>query len=256
MARQVINLDASDLRSFAEAVEPSLRWKYDPVTAARVPDADRSDAVEEWVCRVQEEWGACGRVVVVDEAPVAYVLYAPPVHLPGLGDVATGPPSADAVVLAELYVSPEVRGAGVGKLLVHAVAKDLTLRDVAALETFATHAPSPDRGITTHSRTTASHRGTGTSDASLIGDPERAAPGRPGELLPVGFLEAVGFATHRTHSTTPRMRMDLRAARTWMDEVELALERLMGAVRPVIKPGFKPAPKPQTRSLRSGPRAP
>lgn len=239
MARQVINLDASDLRTFADEVEPSLRWKYDPVTAARVPDADRLDALEEWVCRVQEEWGPCGRVVVVDDVPLGYVLYAPPAHLPGLGDVATGPPSPDAVVLAELYVCPEAQGAGLGKLLVHAAAKDLVLRDVAALETFGTYVQNPDRGRLEQGAT---------------------AFVRPGELLPVGFLESVGFTTHRTHSTTPRMRMDLRAARTWMDEVELALERLVGAVRPVIKsrfkPRFKPVAKPQTRSLRSGPRAP
>ncbi|WP_162598687.1 GNAT family N-acetyltransferase [Nocardioides gilvus] len=231
-------MDASDLRAFAEAVEPCLRWKYDPVTAARLPDAERLDALEEWVARVQEEWGACGRMVVVDEVPLGYVLYAPPAHLPGLGDVATGPPSADAVVLAEMYVLPEARRAGVGKLLVHAAAKDLVLREVAALETFGTYADV----------------------AAAAETAETAPPGRTDHLLPVGFLESVGFATHRTHSTTPRMRMDLRAARSWMDEVELALERLVGAVRPVIrprfKPRFKPVAKPQTRSLRSGPRAP
>lgn len=227
VARRVMNLDRSDLRAFADAQAPCLRWKYDPVMAARVPETERLDAVEEWVARVQEEWGPCGRMVVVDEVPLGYVLYAPPAHLPGLGDVATGPPSADAVVLVDMYVRSEVQRAGVGKLLVHAAAKDLVLRDVAALETFGAHPPEPVR---------------------------------PQHLLPVGFLEAVGFATHRAHSTTPRMRMDLRAARTWMDEVELALERLVGAVRPmikpVIKPRFKPAPEPQTRSLRSGPRVP
>lgn len=235
MARQVIALDASDLRAFADVVEPCLRWKYDPVTAARLPDAERLDALEEWVARVQEEWGPCGRIVLVDDVALGYVLYAPPAHLPGLGDVATGPPSGDAVVLAELYVLPEARRAGVGKLLVHAAVKDLVLREVSALETFGTYADQGDPKIDGKEPTTRS---------------------RTDELLPVGFLESVGFATHRTHSTTPRMRMDLRAARTWMDEVELALERLVGAVRPVIRPRFKPVPKPQTRSLRSGPRAP
>jgi hypothetical protein len=48
----------------------------------------------------------------------------------------------------------------------------------------------------------------------------------------------VGFKTQRAHSTTPRMRMDLRTTVTWRTEVEAALERLVGAVRPV-----RPAPK-------------
>ena len=42
------------------------------------------------------------------------------------------------------------------------------------------------------------------------------------------FLGSVGFKTHRPHARTPRMRMDLRTALTWKDEVEAALERLLG----------------------------
>ena len=45
----------------------------------------------------------------------------------------------------------------------------------------------------------------------------------------------MGFKTQRAHATTPRMRMDLRTAVTWRDEVEAALERLLGAVRPAPK---------------------
>ena len=54
-------------------------------------------------------------------------------------------------------------------------------------------------------------------------------------LMPVDFLTSVGFKTQRAHATTPRMRMDLRSALSWRDEVEAALERLLGAVRPAPK---------------------
>ena len=54
-------------------------------------------------------------------------------------------------------------------------------------------------------------------------------------MLPADFLGSVGFKTHRAHRTTPRMRMDLRLALTWKDEVEAALERLLGAVRPTAE---------------------
>ena len=61
-----------------------------------------------------------------------------------------------------------------------------------------------------------------------------------GCVMPAEFLGRVGFKTQRAHATTPRMRMDLRSVVTWKSEVELALERLWGAVRPA------PAPAPKT----------
>ena len=53
--------------------------------------------------------------------------------------------------------------------------------------------------------------------------------------LPTEFLGGVGFKTQRAHPTTPRMRMELRTALSWKDEVELALERMWGVVRPTHK---------------------
>ena len=63
----------------------------------------------------------------------------------------------------------------------------------------------------------------------------------------VEFLGSVGFKTHRPHARTPRMRMDLRSALTWRDEVEAALEKLIGVVRPTPKPSTE---RP-TRSMRT-----
>ena len=51
-------------------------------------------------------------------------------------------------------------------------------------------------------------------------------------MLPAEFLGRVGFRTQRAHVTTPRMRMELRSAISWKDEVEAALEKLWGVVRP------------------------
>ena len=48
-------------------------------------------------------------------------------------------------------------------------------------------------------------------------------------------LGALGFGTHRPHPLHPRFRMDLRRSVTWKDEVELAIERFWGAVRPTKK---------------------
>ena len=46
-------------------------------------------------------------------------------------------------------------------------------------------------------------------------------------MVPVDFLGGVGFKTHRPHPTSPRMRMDLRTAVTWRDEVDAAIDRLV-----------------------------
>ena len=56
-----------------------------------------------------------------------------------------------------------------------------------------------------------------------------------GCVLPAEFYGGVGFKTQRAHPTTTRMRMELRTALSWKDEVELALERVWGAVRPTQK---------------------
>lgn len=52
-------------------------------------------------------------------------------------------------------------------------------------------------------------------------------------LLPVEFLTAVGFYTVRDHPAYPRMRLDLRTALRWREEVESAVERLFTPVRSI-----------------------
>jgi hypothetical protein len=100
-------------------------------------------------------------------------------------------------------------------MLVRAMARDLVERDIRAVEAFG-------------------YRG-------------RALHGSAGRCqVPVDFLSGVGFRTHRPHPLTPRMRMDLRSAVTWKDEVEAALERLVGVVRPQTKPRHAPGGAPRS----------
>jgi hypothetical protein len=49
-------------------------------------------------------------------------------------------------------------------------------------------------------------------------------------VLPADFLLAVGFRTHRPHAAYPRMRMDLATTVSWREELETALDRLLGVV--------------------------
>lgn len=212
MSRKVVRLTLDHLEEFVAApCRSCLFWELDPVRRERVTDAcAEKDA---WVSEVLREWGSCGRVVLVDDVPAGYAVYAPEAFVPGAAAFATAPVSPDAVLLTTVHVEPAYRGGGLARMLVQGMARDLVQRGgVAAVEAF--------------------------------GDPS----GRGGRcLLPVEFLGSVGFKTYRPHLTAPRLRMELRATVSWKDEVESAFGRLVGAMSP--KPARGPAPK-ATRASR------
>jgi GNAT superfamily N-acetyltransferase len=211
MSRKVVRLTLDHLEELAAPCRSCLFWELDPVRRGRVADAcGEKDA---WVSEVLRSWGSCGRVVLVDDVPVGYAVYAPEAFVPGGAAFPTAPVSPDAVLLTMVHVDPAYRGGGLARMLVQGMAADLVGRGgIGAVEAF--------------------------------GDPT----GRGGRcLLPVDFLGSVGFKTHRPHPVAPRMRMELRSTVSWRDEVEHAFGRLVGAMRPKSARG--PAPK-ATRTSR------
>ena len=50
--------------------------------------------------------------------------------------------------------------------------------------------------------------------------------------MPVDFLLSVGFKTVRPHTRYPRLRLELKTALSWREDVEVALERLLGSMSP------------------------
>jgi len=211
MSRTAVRLTLDNLDAIPAPCRSCLFWECDPVRRGRLDDP--AGEKEAWVSEVLREWGSCGRVAVVEDQLVGYVVYAPAGFVPGSAGFATSPVSADAVLLTTVHVDPGARGGGVGRMLVRAMARDLVERDVRAVEAFG-------------------HRG-------LLGRPDRCT-------VPADFLSGVGFRTQRAHPVTPRMRMDLRTALTWKSEVEAALERLVGAVRPTPKPRRAPEGTPRS----------
>jgi GNAT superfamily N-acetyltransferase len=157
----------------------------------------------DWVRAVLLEWGSCGQVAYVDGQAAGFVLYAPAEYVDGPSVVATSSTSDDAVLLMTARVLPEYAGAGLGSVLVQSMVKDLMRRrKVKAIEAFG--------------------------DAQGL---ELRC------LVPAGFLTAVGFKTVQPHPRFPRLRLDLRNVVTWRTDVELALERWLGAIRPsVVRP--------------------
>lgn len=205
MSRKTVRLTLDGLASLPAPVRGCLFWELSPVDRGRLADAERAAEKEAWVSEVLREWGSCGRIALVDGDPVGLAIYAPAAWLPGAMTLPTAPSSPDAVVLGALWVDPQHRGGGVGRLLIQGMARDLVRRGHAAVEAYGR----------------AGHR-----EESCV--------------VPVGFLSGVGFRTQRPHPTVPRMRMDLRSTLRWKSEVEQALERLWGAVRPTQQKATRP----------------
>jgi GNAT superfamily N-acetyltransferase len=216
MSRKIVRLTLDHLAVLPGSCHSCLFWELDPVRRARVLPEEAAAEKESWISQVLRDWGSCGRVALVDDVAVGHAIYAPASYVPGAGVFPTAPVSPDAVLLTAVYVAPRLRGGGLGRMLVQGMAKDLILRrtEVRAVEAF--------------------------------GDTR----GRAGCVVPMDFLGGVGFKTQRAHPTTPRMRMELRSAVTWRDEVEQALERLVGAVRPAPK-ATPDAPLRLSRGTRS-----
>jgi GNAT superfamily N-acetyltransferase len=137
--------------------------------------------------------------VYVDSVPAGYVMYAPPAYVPRAVAFPTSPVSADAVLLMTGHVLPEFAGGGLGRMLLQSVAKDLTRRGVKAIEAFGDLNHNPDA---------------------------------PACVLPADHLKAVGFKTVRPHHRFPRLRLELKSAVSWREDVEVALERLLGSMSP------------------------
>lgn len=202
MGRRTVRLTVDHLADFPDPCRSCLFWELDPVRRARLADEERPGEKEAWASAVLRDWGSCGRVAMVDDEPVGYLLYAPAAFVPGTSGFPTAPISPDAVQLMTAYVAPEHAGGGLGRMLVQGMARDLVKHGgIRAVEAFG-----DTRGRSGHC------------------------------VVPADFLASVGFKTQRSHPVNPRMRMELTSTLTWRDEVEVALEKLLGVVRPAVRP--------------------
>ena len=203
MSRRVVGVTLDNLEQLPKHCRRCVYWELAPHIKAQAEEFGQTEVEKEaWVSGVLLEWGSCGRLIYSDSLPVGFVLYAPPNAVPRANAFPTSPPSADAVLLTGFHVLPEFRGGGLGRTLVQAVAKDLTRRGVRAIEAFGDASPNAA---------------------------ENEAMGHAC-VVPAAFLTAVGFKTVRPHPKWPRLRLEIRSAISWKEDVEAALERLLGQV--------------------------
>lgn len=204
MGRQFVPLTLDNLPELPKRCRDCVFWELDPVNGAAAVRSGHPDAEKEaWISAVLLEWGSCGRLVQVDGQPVGFVLYAPPAYVPRSSTFPTSPVSPDAVQLMTAWLLPEYRGQGLGRVIVQTVAKDVLRRGFRAIEAFG-----DARG----------------EDSACV--------------LPAEHLLAVGFKTVRPHHAFPRLRLDLRSTVSWKQDVERALDQLLGAVQkePALRP--------------------
>ncbi|EHR53890.1 putative acetyltransferase [Saccharomonospora marina XMU15] len=200
MPRRVEGVTLDNLEQLPLSCRRCVYWELAPHLREQAEQFGETEVEKEaWVSAVLLEWGSCGRIVYSGDIPVGFVLYAPPSAVPRAAAFPTSPPSADAVLLTAFQVLPEFRGGGLGRALVQAVARDLTRRGVRAVEAFGDADPQPD----------------GEEHSCVV---------------PAGFLRSVGFKTVRPHPKWPRLRLELRSSISWKEDVEAALEKLLGQV--------------------------
>ncbi len=210
MSRRCASLTLDNLDDLPRSCRRCVFWELDPVAREAAEEAGDVELEKEaWLSATLLEWGSCGKIAYVDSSPAGYLTYAPPVHVPRSRAFPTSPVSADAVLLMTARLLPEFTGGGLGRMLVQTAAKDLSRRGVRAIEAFGRATPA---------------------DGSEL----------PfgGCVVPADFLLAVGFKTVRPHHLFPRLRLDLRNALSWREDVEVALERLLGSMNP--EPAFRP----------------
>jgi GNAT superfamily N-acetyltransferase len=197
MGRQLVPLTLDNLADLPGRCRSCVFWELDPVSGEAAVRAGRPEVEKEsWISAVLLEWGSCGRVVYVDEHPIGFVLYAPPAYVPRSAAFPTSPVSPDAVQLMTAWLMPEYQGQGLGRIVVQTVAKDLLRRGFKAIEAFGS-----------------------------------ARWEEAGCLVPAEYLLSVGFKTVRPHHRFPRMRLELRSTVSWREDVERALDQLLGAVQ-------------------------
>src|SRR5690554_3426885 len=105
MTRRLVNLTLDTLTDLPRPCRECVFWEVDPVAAQETCAAgDPALEKEAWLSRTLLEWGSCGKLVYVDDAPAGYVMYAPPAYLPRAGAFPTSPPSPDAALLTTAHV--------------------------------------------------------------------------------------------------------------------------------------------------------
>jgi GNAT superfamily N-acetyltransferase len=200
MGRRLRPMTAADLYLLPDPCGRCAFWETSVADlAAPSEHPDRAARKAEWAEEVTARWGYCGVLAVHDDEVLGFLTLAPAGLVRRLPAFSTTPASADVAVLLSAQVIEPWRGKGIGRQLVTTAAGLVARRDIRALEAVGTRRDGPSC------------------------------------MMPVGWLETVGFSVVREHPVTPRLRMDLHATQRWTG-LGAAWNRLTGLVAPPVAP--------------------
>jgi ribosomal protein S18 acetylase RimI-like enzyme len=186
--REILDLDRSLVAALPGDCSTCCFWE---TTGAGSPGTcPAGQSKEEWASRVLAEGFSPGKLIVSDNVSLGYVQFAPAGTVPRLTSLLYPLPSNDSIYITCVYVLPELRGRGLGKLLLESVSRALNRSGARALETHG------------------------------LPRVRRAPPG------PADFFAAYGFRVLRAHTETPLMRLDLRSLVPLKESIQSLLERL------------------------------
>ena len=226
MSWHVAALNLDNLDDLPKRCRRCVFWELSETLGKQAADFGSTELEKEaWISEVLLEWGSCGRIVHIGGVPAGYVMYAPAVRGAALdGDAHRSGQRGRGAAHHDAGDARVLRG-GTGPDARPGRGADLTRRGVKAIEVFGDQRPGTE----------------------------------PGCLVPADFLRGVGFKTIRPHPRWPRLRMELRSAMTWKEDVEAALEQLLGtitipmqAAAPVgrsTQPGLIGSERPPQRAL-------
>ncbi len=203
MNMTLVPLSMSAWAHLPEQCRACISWEVPSAAAVQVASDQAAFEKEVWFSGVMLTWGSAGQIVMVDEEPAGFALYAPPTAVPGALNFPSGPVSPDAVLLTTARILPQFQGQGLARHLMNGVVTALTRRGVRAIELFGIE----DRPV---------------ADAAGADVPQC--------LLPANFARAVGFVDIQPHHRYPRLRFELASGIGWKEQVEAALEQLFTVI--------------------------
>lgn len=191
MRRRIVPVSLNNFNDLPDQCRSCLYWEY-PIKpgSGSGPSPDGTILKEEWFSTTLLQWGECGKLFYQGDRALAYAQYSPALYLPRTMYFRAAPPSVDAVFLSCLFVVPEVRGRGLGRVLLRAIERDLYKRKFKAIETFAS---------------------------------KYLAEKPPG---PIEFYLKNGFYILRDDEEFPLLRLDFKSLVFWQENLEAALESL------------------------------
>ena len=214
MNRTLLPLSMSSLTQLPEQCRACVSWEVPSAAAVQIDSEQASFEKEVWFSGVMLTWGSAGQIVMVDDQPAGFALYAPPTAVPGALAFPSGPVSPDAVLLTTARILPEFQGRGLARYLMNGVVTALTSRGVRAVELFGLESRVAADAV----------------DADV-----------PHCLLPADFARAVGFTDIQPHHRYPRLRFELASGIGWKEQVEAALEQLFTPISVPASPVPQPA---------------